>query len=277
MKTSNKLLIITALILIAIPMVAVVYVSKAEYKDNIGMKDYRQSKLKLSTSTEGFETINFTRDFNSIVVSNGGYILLELVKDKEFGVKISNENRKLADIEVSASGELMIKFDADPNKKWGYKTIIIYAPDFSKLNLAKTDDVIIDGNLQTLNINATHVRNIRLNKTAIVDHMKIEADSVTGIELEGARINNFDVTLNYGNLNSLDVAYDHLTVHASGKSGVGIIQSEKNKSSINSLSIHTSGQNSITLTNLKIDTLTGSLSEQTEISMPMMYIKQLLK
>ncbi|PZP46287.1 MAG: hypothetical protein DI598_12260 [Pseudopedobacter saltans] len=137
MKTSNKVLLILGLVLLASPLLFLSFYVKAHTEPF-----YNNSDLTIDSKSAGMISIP-TKSFNNIVVKSSNqnaYLTYTIINSEHFGIKIPEGLKGVTSATVNGKGELEIvtnhRFKYNPFLK-----ILIYAPKSTSISFNKLEDV----------------------------------------------------------------------------------------------------------------------------------------
>lgn len=281
MKTSNKLLIILAALLIIIPIIVVAVNVKMNYRDlNTSQKDdienYESFDQK-SPDTKSLETSKFSAI--NIPNANGAYLNIKIIKDEKNGIKIPTDIADNFGFIVDNNGTLQITMK-NGDQKLPYSPIIfIYSNNVSQISVAKAGALYIDINADSLTLDAKDMNHLSFESTSKLKVLKINADHVKDIVPGSKNINTIESNINESEFRTGEIDYNGLAINAKGESKIEISGDEESpeKYVIDNLKINTSDHTILSIENVKINHISGNLSDETKIQMPVKYLKQMLK
>lgn len=281
MKTSNKLLIALAALLIIVPILVIAINVNMNYIDKKVFWAQIKGNHSLSSNLDGYENKNLP-EFNTINFSNGNnaYVNVEIIKSEKPGVKIPIGLLEQYDLSVDKNQTLQIKL-THPEKKLKYSvTIYIYANDIKRLNIEKASGFNLNVSTNTININAKDVNHLAFTDETKIINLNLNVEKVEDLNFgEINTIQNIDVKLNESNFNTSKSFFKSLNIVSTGHSNIDIFGDEqnKNKYKIDFLSVKTTGKASLNLADIKIAKSTGDLSDSTKVSMPAFMLKTMFK
>lgn len=279
MKTSNKLLIAFAAALILLPILGMVYVSKALYTDRKNQTDVAVNDESLNATSDNmvsktltpFQTVN-------IVDGKGFYFNVRLIKDAKYGVKIPEGYKDGIKLNVDAQGQLQVELTAK-NDGNSYITLLIYAPDTKGINLVGAQGLELNAKVDSLNINLKKTSSLTFNSDTKIGKLSVVTEDVSTLSIEKEIAKSLYLNLKNTNFTSEWTSYQDLSIATAGNSTVTVKGDEREakKYSIENLTLNTAdiakiGFESVTISNCK-----GSLSDQTQVQMPAVNLKQLFK
>ncbi len=289
MKTSNKILIAFASMLILIPVLGMVYVSRVNYR--VGERGdkfdvvYDNNKFK---STDPELTPSTLAAFSSVEILNGqDYLInIRLVADSEYGIKVPTQMKDKISFKVDPSGKLSIEVKEKKEKNRSvYATIIVYAPSIKNLAVAKADKLILTVSQDSLNVTANNVKTIEFGSAKDAKHISILANDVEVISVYNEVVKSLTVSAKNTAFESQKSSYDNLSITSAGISKISITGNDEDDNeeqkayNINSLMLNTdaSPKAKVVVANVTVNNCFGSLADQNLVEMPMVNLKQLLK
>ncbi|WP_406824900.1 hypothetical protein [Pedobacter sp. KACC 23697] len=281
MKTSNKLLITLAALLIIIPIIVVAVNVKINYRDlNTSQKDdienYESFDQK-SPDTKSLETSKFSAI--NIPNANGAYLNIKIIKDEKNGIKIPTDIADNFGFIVDNNGTLQITMK-NGDQKLPYSPIIfIYSNNVSQISVAKAGALYIDINADSLTLDAKDMNHLSFESTSKLKVLKINADHVKDIVPGSKNINTIESSINESEFRTGEIDYNGLAINAKGESKIEISGDEESpgKYGIDHFKINTSDRTTLSVENVKINHISGNLSDETKVQMPVKYLKQMLK
>jgi len=280
MKTSNKLLIAFAAAIIVIPILGMVYVSKALYIDTEKWSEIKKQTDSFDIIAENMEAIPLNK-FNSINIADGKEtsFSIHLIKDQKSGVKIEKRDKDAVQLSVDAQGKLQI---ALTNKKEGrhYINLYIYTPNVNAISVANGRTVELDSKTDSLAISLKKTKYLSFGPTSVFHQLSITADEGSHISIDNDIAKSLNLKLYNTSFTSNWASYQDLNIIAAGKTEISIqgdSQQRKKEFQIQNLTLHTTDSATVNFEAIKIQKATGSLSDQTTIQMPMVNLKQILK
>lgn len=276
MKTSNKLLIILALIAFLVPVAFSFYQTQYYVTANW---DKPEKKVSFKEEIPGF-TKKKMPAFTSVQL-NGKDVSFNvtIIKDAESGVRFSTRSKEKLTTEV-VNGVLMVVGKKRDDARSQYIEIMVYAPDVQSISGKDIDALDLGGDQSNIHIFGTAMSSIELSEWSKFANVSIKADSVKEIKIYGAKIQTLSADLTGSSFSTDKVSYNSLdlsTVNGDvllGEEETGNQSNTKEKkASIESLNLRTVGKGTISI-NMDIKHVTGSLSDSSKVSMPVSYLKQ---
>lgn len=281
MKTSNKLLIALAALLIIVPIIVFAINVNLNYIDKKVFWKQLKDNQSLSSILDGYENKNLPK-FTTINFSDGNnaYINLEIIKSEKTGVKIPIALLEQYDLSVDNNQTLQIKL-THPEKKLKYSvTIYIYTSDIKMLNIEKASGFSLNILTNTININAKNVNHLNFTNETKINNLNLNMEKVQDLIFSDINtIQNIDMKLNESNFSTSKSFFKSLNIVTTGNSNIDIVgdKQDKNKYQIDFLSIKTTGKTSLNLEDIKVAKSNGDLSDSTKVSMPAFMLKTMFK
>jgi len=282
MKTSNKLLIIFALLMFIIPLTIMAYTINKDYKFPEQIKAQETANANFNTPSDGFVTLK-SKAFKSISVrgrANKSWYL-NLVNDAAHGAKVSEVYKDFVSMSVDENEQLHIIIKGDHQEIKYPIAIYVYAPKIEELNLSDLDAITVNfkNSEAPLRLNAKNVFLLNLEKDFNVSHLDLFEEKVNDLVLIGEGVKTLNLDLKSSRFKSEMKSFDSLNVKASGGSELNIFGDEQGKTQfgIKQLTLNTSGKVDVNLTDMKLNNVSGNLSDETMIKIPMAYLKKMIK
>jgi len=280
MKTSNKLLIALAASLIIIPIIVVAVNVKMNYKESKTFVNNWKDDKSFSTPSEGFKSKALS-PFTAVNFDNANntYLNIKIVKDSKSGIKIQADLQDQFGFDVDDKGVLQITLKNGNNNLSYSPTIFIYSDKISKLSVAKARGFYIDINTDSLTVNAKNVNHLNFESNTKLNALEINADHVEDFVQSSKNIGALKINLNESEFKTGEISYKSLNITSSGNSKISITGDEKDaeKYLIDQLQIKTSGKTALNVEDIKVNNISGSLSDSTMVEMPAIYLKKMLK
>nr|WP_157247406.1 DUF2807 domain-containing protein [Pedobacter panaciterrae] len=290
MKTSNKLLIAFAILMFVVPLTIMAYTINRDYKDPEEIKEQGNANTRFNSNSNGFTNIELKKTFKSISVTGNrvGVIgsrdkswYINLVNDKDYGVKVSEIYKNFVEVSIDANEQLHISLKGDFKDVSYPIAIYVYAPKIEELNLSELDAITLTfkNKAEALQLNAKDVMFLNMESDFNVNHLSINAEKINDLLLAGEGVKSLDLDLKSSHFRSEDKSYDSLNISASAESGLNISGDEQNKDrvAINQFTLNTSGKVDVNLEDIKLNTVSGNLSDETMIKIPIIYLKKMIK
>jgi len=279
MKTSNKLLIAFAAALIIVPILSMVYVSKAYYVDGQTWSDLAKQDDSFDGKSDYMDAIPLNQ-FTTINIADGKKttLYIHLVKDSKFGVKVNKTDKGFVKFNVDKDGQLQIELTAK-TKERGYINLLIYAPETKELNASNVSTLELDAKGDAIDINLKKFEELRFAGSTKFQKLNIYTeDGYTNIEGNAVAKSIF-LNLKNANFRSAGVSFQDLNISSMGKSNVDVFggKIDQAKFNIQNLTLKTTDSANVIFRDIAIGNAKGSLSDQTTIQLPVASLKQILK
>lgn len=280
MKTSNKLLISLAVLLIVIPVLVVGINIKVNYKEK-GPEDTYFGTQNINNETfeqksKGRIAFPLQSPFKAIQIKDAkGFSIQVFVKeDSKYGLKIPENCKNDLKFEVDANGVLQITVKGTFENNMAEKIpIVIYCPVINQVSVAHSGIFEFSAHSDSLTINVDHSENLSLTGDITTSDAKGKVISVINPTKIGKLYLNLNQTTFFGITN----AFKDLHVKAN-KSEIEIGNLEVNKEfAFENLTIKTTDTSSVKLQNVKVKTFTADFSNATTLQIPTPLLKQLFK
>jgi hypothetical protein len=284
MKTSNKLLIAFGVLMFVVPLTIMAYTINRDFKDPEEIKEQVNTNSHFNSPSNGFVSIDLKKTFKSVSVTGKAEAVwyVNFVHDKDYGVKISENFRDFVEVSIDENEQLHITLKREDFNDAGYPiAIYVYAPKIEELNLSGLDAITLTfkNQAEALQLNAKDIMFLNMERDVNVSHLSINADKVNDLLLAGEGVKSLDLALKSSHFRSEAKSYDSLNVSASPESGLNISGDEQNKDriGIGQFTLNTTGKVDVNLTDIKLNTVSGSLSDETMIKIPIVYLKKMIK
>src|SRR5690606_24252225 len=132
MKTSNKLLILLALVIIIVPIISIAIYSRLNYVKIVGHERNHKTFESLDVPSLGYTSKKLDKNFNTINIKaeNSVHLVLILVQSDQIGIKFSNRSENNFESTFDKNGELVI----DLKKVQSFDNVFyLYATKVKKL------------------------------------------------------------------------------------------------------------------------------------------------
>lgn len=279
MKTSNKLLITLAVLLIIIPILVVAVNVKMNYRPSKGNDFVEEQEI----NAEPFEKVSQDRiaipiktSFSSVNVPDAKRIYLELhlIKSAKSGVKVPTGMKNDIAFNINNAGALQINFSDKLDRSGNHRNgvvILVYSPNIDKLNLNNASNVVLTAKTDSLGISVT-----RSGMLTFGSPTTFSSNGKVNRVINQTDIKKVDISLDSSVFNSGSINYQKLNITAKNSS-INIEGEPQENKNIENLTINTFEKSEVKIDKVKIDKISGSLSNETTIAMPVKYLKQMLK
>ncbi|TBO45225.1 hypothetical protein [Pedobacter kyonggii] len=280
MKTSNKLLISLAILLIVIPILVVAINVKLNYKER-GIEDSYLGTQEINNETfdqksKGRITIPLQTPFEAIQFKDakGFNVQLFIKEDNRYGLKVPEKFKNDLKFEVDANGVIQFAINNFTDDNNGEKIVlVIYCPKINRVSVANSSILEFSARADSLTLNVDHSESLFLSGDITNNDPKGKVISVINPTKIGKLFLNLNSTTFHGYTN----AFKDLHVTAN-KSAIEIGNEDDNKEfPFDNLNIKTTDTSSVKLQNVKVKTFTGDFSDATTLQIPTPLLKQLFK
>ena len=278
MKTSNKLLIALAALLIIVPILVIATYVKVNYitineaiKNNEGLTHF-------DTKTPAFVSHKIDQAFNLINIngSEKAILNLTLVENPAYGYKISEDNDQHYQAIVDANGRLNISRKANQDDDKYVLNLVIFAPKFNQLAVADVLQLELNTKLKQLDLDLKNINSVSFDQKTKISQLNVNGDQVNDFSLSHNEVNELKLNLMDVEFRSTSSSYKSLALTLSGKSDITISGDDidGNKYQIDRLLITDKGSSTISLDKIKVIEAMGNFSDATKINTPARYMKQ---
>lgn len=278
MKTSNKLLITLGLLMIIIPILVTAVTVKLYYQPappSTYLERQQINNESFDQKSPGRVAMGIKAPFKKVNFSDARnlFISLHLTKSTSTGIKIPSYAKDRITFEVT-NGVLNISLLE--NFSTGRPLdIVIYSPTFETLDISNAFLFELTTELiDSLTVNANNTGNLTLGGAITNFNNKGEVIS----SINDTKINNLHISLNKSTFQVNDHSFENLSINCLKNSKIEINGDDSigDKYHIKNLKLNTADTADVILKNMKIDVITGKISDDTKIQMPNKYLKQLL-
>ncbi|MFF5383073.1 hypothetical protein [Pedobacter suwonensis] len=280
MKTSNKLLISLAILLIAIPIIAVAINAKINFKDR-GIEDSYLGTQVINNETfeqksKGRITIPLQSPFHAIQIKDakGFSIQLFVKKENNYGLKIPENAKNGLKFEVDANGVLQIIVNAESGTMTEKIPVVVYCPKISQVSASNLGIFEFSVHADSITLNVDHAEDLFLSGA-------ITNTDATGktTEVTPTQIGKLYLTLNKAKFSGFTNGFKELNLTAN-KSEIEIGNMDENNQkpfSFDLLNIKTTDTSSVKLQNVSLKSFSANFSDATTLQIPTPLLKQLFK
>ncbi|MGM9476768.1 GIN domain-containing protein [Pedobacter sp. GSP4] len=279
MKTSNKLLIALAALLIVIPIVVIAVNVKLNYvsfKSDRFLAEQDINAEPFDKESDGRVSIPFNTSFNSVNVPDAKRIYLELhlIKSAKSGVKVPTDMKDGITFNVNKTGTLQVSFSDQLNRSGNNRygvVILVYSPNIDQLNINNSSSIVLTAKTDSLSINATKSGNLSFGSP-----ITFSSNGKFTRVINQTDIKKLNINLDSSVFNSSNISYRDLNI-SSKNSTVTMSGEDAKNNSIENLTINTFEKAYLKIENITVNKITGNFSDETTIAMPVKYLKQMLK
>lgn len=282
MKTSNKLLISLAILLIAIPIIVVAINAKVNYKER-GIEDSYFGTQTINDET--FEqkskdrlAIPLQTPFKAIQFKDAKHFDVQLYvkQDSKYGIKIQDKFKNDLKYEIDANGvlQLSIKNFAENN---GIEkiVIVIYCPAISEVSVSNSNILEFSAHADAITLNVDNTEDLFLTG----DITNNDATGKTISVINPTKIGKLYLNLNKTKFSGFTNGFKDLYIVAD-KSEIEIGNIDENEQKpfpFDNLSIKTTDTSSVKMQNVNLKSFTADFSDATTLQIPTPLLKQLFK
>ncbi len=280
MKTSNKLLIIFGLSLILLPILVVAFVSRVYMTTEKTAVTYTPDTF--DRPVEGTTSITAPEQFKgvSIIGGSGKELAITLVKDKKYGVKISEQARSFINFKVDKEGILQVTINdnSQQNSEY-YQPISIYAPDIQSLRILNAQKVTLSAGFDSLKLDAENTASVWINTSSSTRKLESNMNRVGEFGINDIIPRSASIHLINSQFISRTQHIGTMNIKTEGDSGIDIDGGEDaSKVRITeNLNITTLGKTNLKIANMEVKNISGSLSDSTNVQMPAKVLNQMYK
>lgn len=278
MKTSNRLLIMLAALLIIIPIIVVAVNTKLNYVSSstenfVDAQDINSEPLEKEAPNRS--SIFIKDHFSSVNIPDGKRLYLELhfIKSAKSGLKVPTDMKDDIKYSIDNNSKLQISFndklDRSSNNGQGV-VIVVYGPNINELNLNNSSSLVLTAKSDTLNINAKNAGLLTFGSPITFFNKEKKVTRV----INKTEVKDLNISLDSTTFNSTNYSYHNLTIQ--GKNSSVEIEGDKNNS-IEKLTINTAENSEVRVQNIKINDISGDFSDNTKLDLPVSYLKKLFK
>lgn len=282
MKTSNKLLISLAVLLIVIPILVVGINIKVNYKEKGPEDTYLGTQ---NINNESFEqkskervSISLQSPFNAVQIKDakGFNVQLYVKEDNKYGLKIQEKFKNDLKYEVDANGVLQLSIKNFSEDNGVEKiVIVIYCPKINKASVANSYLLEFSAHSDSLLLDIDNGGSLFLSGDNTTNDEKGKITSV----INPTKIGKLYLNLNKTKFSGFTNAFKDLYITANNSEIEIGNMDENNKTpfSFDNLSIKTIDTSSVKLQNVNIKTFAADFSNATTLQIPTPLLKQLFK
>ncbi|RZL16957.1 MAG: hypothetical protein EOO89_10345 [Pedobacter sp.] len=278
MKTSNKLLAIVGALFLLVPLSAMIYDSK-NYKLESEVTAEEKRDKRFDEPEEGLLSLPFNSLSKVEIVNGKGFnFVITLIKDAKHGIKIRDQFKDNFKFTHQADGTVSITVLKAAEGHSNYVRLNIYSPEVNSVKITDANGLDVNGTADVLLIDANNIKSISINDGATFNKVNVVTTRVGELIVRNAELGSFTTKLNDCNFRSIATSYEELDISAAGKSDIDITNEYSPKrATIKKLNIVTFGKSNLKVNKTNLELVSGSLSDSTDVSMPVVYLKQLLK
>ncbi|KGE16188.1 hypothetical protein [Sphingobacterium deserti] len=282
MKTSSKLLIILAIAIFVLPLSILSYTVS---RGRVGLDEYSNTFHEEATQSDKEDRYLKTTAlpaFQKVKVlghaPKPGNINIVFVKSDKYAIKIDKNSASHFSATVNENRELVITGE---EPYFYHNTVYIFAPSAQELTL-KNVGAKIEANTEHLAILGDSITELRFAPESSIGELIVELKNSTvsmsnpqrDVASPDAQAGNAKLDVFNSNVRIEHPNFDNMQIKAE-RSKI-IFDKGSSGNLINSLYLHTLGQNSITLDSVGVGSIKGALSEETTIDLPIQQLRKLI-
>lgn len=282
MKKSNKLLIAFGLTLILLPIISMAIISRVYMEQG----DYRQNRengsAALNAPTRGMKTLQMPIPFTKVNIEGDNQlaIIVEIIKDDKYGVKIADDTKDQFTPEVDENGQLNIVVKKPLKEENNFGRIIIYAPNVKALNVVNANSLNVRAKLDSLQLNITNSQSVWIEGDGLIKKLVATTTKVGGFGISDGTVASAVLNLNSASFTSRSNNMDYLKITTKGNSEINIQDEHRDDQPdkvIKNLVLNTLGKTNVKISGVKINNCSGSFSDSTQVEMPAVNLNQMYK
>ncbi|MFD2970251.1 hypothetical protein [Sphingobacterium bambusae] len=281
MKTSSKLLIILGITLFVVP---IAIMSFTVMENRVDVVDYQKDMDREATSLEGEDVYLQTtplKAFDKVrLLGEGrrGPISLIIVKSDKHALKLEKNREVKLKFEVDDKGTLIIH--GEESAEYYFNTVYLFTPNVHNLEL-KDVDVQTKIETDSLTVQGDNLSGFQLSSGTKIDDLYLNLKkSKIAMNTDNREENvNYSVRRLSLDVDSSEVnlgPHDLKKLSLLAKNSKVSFPSKGKRWMLDELSLITEGKSSITLDSLQSKTLSGNLSDQTTIDLPVQQLRQII-
>ncbi|SDH51448.1 hypothetical protein SAMN05421827_12756 [Pedobacter terrae] len=281
MKTSNKLLIAIAVLLIVIPIIVVGINVKLNYKER-GIEDTYFGTQQINNETLEQKSkerlsIPLNTPFKAIQFKDAKHFSVQLFvkEDSKYGLKIPEKFKNDLKYEVDAKGTLQLSIQNFPEDNGIEKiVIVIYCPAINEVSVANSNILEFSAHSDAITLNVDNTEELFL--TGNITHTDPTGKTT---EINPTKIGKLYLNLNKTKFNGYTNGFKDLYIIAN-KSEIEIGNMEENSQKsfpFDHLNIKTTDTSRVKLQNVNLKTFSADFSDATTLEIPTPLLKQLFK
>jgi len=281
MKTSNKLLIALAVLLIVVPIIVVGINVRLNYKER-GIEDTYYGTQQINNETLEQKSkerlsIPLNTPFKAIQFKDAKHFSVQLFvkKDSKYGLKIPEKFKNDLKYEVDAKGTLQLSIQNFSEDNGIEKiVIVIYCPVINEVSVANSNILEFSAHSDAITLNVDNTEDLFL--TGDITHTDTTGKTT---EVNPTKIGKLYLNLNKAKFSGFTNGFKDLYIMAN-KSEIEIGNMEENSQKsfpFDNLNIKTTDTSRVKLQNVKLKTFSADFSDATTLEIPTPLLKQLFK
>ncbi|WP_437922207.1 hypothetical protein [Sphingobacterium sp. LRF_L2] len=287
MKTSSKYSIGLGLLVFIVPLLIL---SFSVTKGRVNEVEYRKAIEEEASNSEAadfyLKTIR-VKPFKKLQIVGTGEessINVYIVKSEQYALKIARDGEMSKDVTVDESG--LLRIDAPVNTlNYGQNNLYIFAPKIDELDLSNVTIGDVDIHTDSLIVRADRLKGFNFSPGSTMDklHLNIRNSILNMENKERAdaasqwQVPDLFLELDSATCSLINPHFNRLKIKSENSSVNFVDKNKENKEHINDLEIYTKGSNDLRLDVVDIHKLSGSLSEETSIDLPLKRVIRLVR
>jgi len=277
MKRSNKLLIITAILGLLIPILIVTIASAVAPKvpqQQLSTEELIRTR-KYTDEISGFSKIPLKSAFKTITLlgTRNLYIEIYLIKSNDAGIRVKSNMQKNITTKIEANGQLLITvngaLEEEQNGQYG-GIIAIYGKQISDITLNKAEGISIVTKQDSLVLNGNDVGRITLQGYQSIYKKNEGVNFISGNQIKHivAHLKNSHLIADQISCESMNLDVRQSSIELTGN---------RSFSDIQNLMVKTNGPSGLNIEKTNIKSISGQISDSTILTVPTPYLKQLFQ
>ncbi|MHA4896759.1 hypothetical protein ACXZ1K_18565 [Pedobacter sp. PWIIR3] len=274
MKTSNKLLIAFGLTLVLLPILTMAIISRVYMAEG--------AATDLSSSTRHMTTLPMSAPFSNIHIEgdNRMAVVVEIVKDDKYGVKIPDDAGGHLNAQIGEDGQLNIVIKNPVKAETYSRRIIIYAPNVKALTIDNVKILNLSASLDSLKLTMNNAQSLWIEGDGLIQNLVATTNNVGGFGINNGTVASATLDLTNTSFTSRTSKMEQLSITTKGNSEINIEGENGDAQPVNvikDLTLNTLGKTSVKISDVQINNCSGSFSDSTAVEMPAVNINQMFK
>lgn len=279
MKTSNKLLIVLATLLIIVPIIAIAINMKINYRyviheDYISRQEINNEPFNKKSTQRMAIPISKSFEYVNIADAKNIHLEIHLNNSDVAGIKIPEYAKDYFSFEVDANGVLNIVVKGNPYVG-NQIPISIYSPKFKGINVSNSGMLVVAAISDSLLANLNNIESFSLSGAITTN----DGNGNVIRTVNDTNVSKLTLNLTNSNFSSDGHSFEDLTINTKGVSAIALNGDEnvKDKYSIKNLLVNTTDTAEVIINNININNFSGKISDHTKIQAPASNLRQLFK
>ncbi len=287
MKSSNKILLITGMALVLVPIFGMFAVSRIYFEKGMmnkidvipqESKTFQSKEEGMRTQKQGsFQVLNFDG-------IKGIDATISYYPSADYGIKFKENLEGHLTILNNGTGDLSIKIK-DPNDlKSAHIYLEVYSPNIKSLVVNNSKELQVFYNADSLNLVASHAQYVNIAENDKLQNLRLNANAVKELNLIKNNWKSLIIDAKAGQDSSSDFRFQqntigNLQIKAEGNMNVEFMgKSDFEKEiKIQELSLQTIGPVNLKMSKASVEKANGEISDQTQLSIPARIINLIYK